>query len=239
MPTFHAPAFDPIVLNGIGAIAILVAIAFVAIVTRGRRSTAVYKVAAIVALVMTVSALLAASGVLARTDLTPPPMAIMIGSVFAMAFVVGFSRLGRLMAADIPLVALIGLQMFRLPLELVMHHAANVGIMPHALSYSGYNFDILTGIAAVILFALIKLGVNVPLVVIWLWNLLGIYCLIAIAMIAIATSPMVHALGTEPHSLNTWVLHVPYVWLPVVLVTVAMISHIVITRQLLSVKRAR
>jgi hypothetical protein len=31
---------------------------------------------------------------------------------------------------------------------------------------------------------------------------------------------------------NTWVLFFPYVWLPVVLVTIAVCAHVVITRRL-------
>ncbi|MDX1982954.1 MAG: hypothetical protein SFV51_21975 [Bryobacteraceae bacterium] len=36
-----------------------------------------------------------------------------------------------------------------LPLELVMHHAAAEGRMPVQMSYSGWNFDIVTGITAI------------------------------------------------------------------------------------------
>jgi len=43
----------------------------------------------------------------------------------------------------------------------------------------------------------------------------------------------VRAFGDEPQNLNTWVLYFPYVWLPVVLVTIALSSHIIITRKLL------
>ena len=53
------------------------------------------------------------------------------------------------------------------------------------------------------------------------------------SFIAIASSPMVGLWGGPPH-VNTWVLFVPYVWLPVILVTAAVFGHIVITRALLS-----
>jgi hypothetical protein len=81
-------------------------------------------------------------------------MLIMIAAVFVMAFTFGFSPYGRDGAAHLSLATLIGLQAFRFPLELVMHHAGTLGIMPVELSYSGYNFDIVTGIGALVLWFL-------------------------------------------------------------------------------------
>lgn len=232
MIEIHPPDLDATVLYGIASLAIIVAIAFTVLAARRGSSSLRLKLSAVVAGVMVFSAVLAATGVLTRTDIMPPPMFVMIASVFVMAFVAGFSKFGTSMVSNVQLGALIGLQMFRLPLELVMHHASKVGVMPVALSYSGYNLDIITGIGAVIISALIAAKINVPRALLWVWNLIGICCLLAIAVIAVLASPRVHAFGTEPQNLNTWVLFFPYVWLPVVLVTIAMISHIVITRKL-------
>jgi Na+-driven multidrug efflux pump len=114
-----------------------------------------------------------------------------------------------------------------------MHHAGNVGIMPVQLSYSGYNFDIVTGIGALLILTLLKSGRSISRSVLWAWNVWGSFCLVVIAIIAITTSPVIRLFGDDPHNLNTWVLYFPYVWLPVVLVTVAISSHIVITRKLM------
>ena len=43
---------------------------------------------------------------------------------------------------------------------------------------------------------------------------------------------MVRAFGDDPRHLNTWVLYFPYVWLPAVLVIVALAGHLVVTRAL-------
>ena len=71
-------------------------------------------------------------------------------------------------------------------------------------------------------------GVRVPRALLWLWHLWGCWCLAVIAFIAIASSPMVRLFGEGAH-LKTWVLFLPYVWLPVVLVTAALFGHIVLT----------
>ena len=137
-----------------------------------------------------------------------------------------------------PLAALVELQIFRLPLEILMHRAGEVGIMPPELSYSGYNLDIVTGATALALTLAMHEGVRVPRAVLWAWNLWGLWCLAVIAGIAVAASPIVRAFGDDPRHVNTWVLHLPYVWLPAVLVLIALAGHVVMTRALLAHRRA-
>jgi hypothetical protein len=226
------PVFDPVVAFGIGSLAVLVAIVWIVLFSRrsGRRALIL---SAAVFMIMALSGIAAWSGALAQFNSFPPPMLTMIASVFVVSFVMGLSPFGREAASELSFAALVGLQGFRLPLELVMHHAGNVGIMPVQLSYSGYNFDIVTGIGALLIFALLKSGHVVSISVLWIWNVWGSFCLVVIAIVAITTSPVVRLFGDDPRNLNTWVLYFPYVWLPVVLVTVAISSHIVITRKLM------
>jgi hypothetical protein len=225
------PAFDALSAYGIGGLAVVMAVALVFLFSRGRPARRLALTAA-VALVMAASAAAALSGLLARFDLTPPPMAVMIVSVVALGLLLGLSRAAADTAAEVPLAILIGLQAFRLPLELVMHRAATLGIMPVELSYSGYNFDIVTGTGALLLFLAMQAGWRVPARVIWVWNIWGFWCLAVIAVIAVTTAPMVRLFGDDPRHVNSWVLYFPYVWLPVVLVTVALAGHITITRAL-------
>lgn len=175
---------------------------------------------------------IANSGALTHLDRTPPPMAMMIAGVLLISVVLAFSSYGK-NAAAMPLVSLIGLQAFRLPLELLMHRGVDRGIVPVELSYTGYNFDIATGIGAAVLAIALSRGASVPRSVIWAWNILGLACLAAIVTIAIVGSPMVRGFGAGPTHVNTWVLFFPYVLVPVSLVVVAISGHIVITRKLL------
>lgn len=237
--TFFVTAPPPDLLSraGIAGLAILVACAWVAMCSRGVPAR-IIRLGGFAALVMAASAAAAWSGVLTRFDRMPPPMALLILLVLLMPTLAGLSSFGRRAALEIPLAIVVELQIFRLPLELVMHHAGSVGVMPPELSFSGYNFDIATGIGAAVIGAMLARGIAVPRALIWLWNVWGIYCLMAIAAIAILTSPMVRAFGDDPRHVNTWVLYFPYVWLPVVMVSVAIFSHVIITRALLSMRRA-
>lgn len=226
------PPFDAISAWGIGSLAVVVAVAWVITWSAGRAH--IRRRAGVgVALVMFASALAALTGVLRRFDVFPPPMAVMIATVLTLGIGIGVSSFGRAVAADVPLRTLVGLQSFRFPLELVMHRAGALGIMPPELSYSGYNFDIVTGIGALVLWLLMRARGSVPAWGVWAWNVWGTWCLATIVAIAIATSPMVRYFGGAPPHVNTWVLFFPYVWLPAVLVTIAVAGHIVIARRLM------
>src|SRR5689334_22314063 len=89
---------------------------------------------------------LALTGVLARFDLRPPPLMFWALSALGLGLGVGLSPLGRRLATELPFAVLVGVQVFRLPVELVMHRAAEEGVMPSVMSYGGYNFDIVSGI---------------------------------------------------------------------------------------------
>lgn len=235
MPPFvpTPPPADLLSEVGIGGLAVLMAVIVLVVTARAAPSRLV-RAGGVLGGWMAVTAALAASGRLHDFSRTPPPMAALMAGVFLLAGVAGLSSYGRTMAVAVPLSTLVGLQAFRLPLELVMHRAGALGIMPPELSYGGYNFDIVTGAGALVLWLLMRRGAAVPRAAVWAWNVWGLWCLAAITAIAIASSPMVRAFGDDPRHVNTWVLYVPYVWLPAVLVVFALAGHVIVTRALLA-----
>lgn len=235
---YQAPVFDAIAAYGIGLLALVMAAAVVWACGTRRPERARHVTMAIGAW-MVLTAGLAVTGVLSRADLRPPPMALLIAGVVVLSVAIGVSPLGGRLAHDVPLPTLVALQMFRLPLELVMHRAATLGIMPNELSFTGYNLDIVTGTGAVVLFIALRLRPRLPRAFVWAWNLWGLWCLAVIVVIAVTTAPMVRAFGDDPRHINTWVLFFPYVWLPAVLVPIAIAGHLVVTRALLSERADR
>ncbi|MCG5051744.1 MAG: hypothetical protein KA712_02180 [Myxococcales bacterium] len=183
--------------------------------------------------------MLAATGLLARFDLRPPPMMLMGAAVMAAALALGLSRIGGQLAAATPVSALIGLQAFRLPLELAMHQAAVEGVMPPQMSYAGFNFDIVTGASAALLAWASWRGLTLPRAALWAWNVAGSLLLVNVLVIAVVSTPVIAAFGTEPSRLNVWVTQFPYVYLPTILVVVAAAGHVVVFRWLLASAPAR
>jgi hypothetical protein len=170
-----------------------------------------------------------AAGVLRHFEWKPPPMLLFVSVVFVLAGWLAFSWVGDLVVRHTSWVALVGLQGFRLPLEILMHRAYVEGIMPVQMSYSGRNFDIITGLTGIAL-AIALRRYRVPRWIIGGWNVLGSVLLINILVIAVVSMPMFHRFGMD--RLNVWVAEPPFVWLPAVLVLTALAGHLIIFRKL-------
>ena len=225
------------------SLAIAIAAAFVVAVhasaghttrSSARRDTMLAALATATWLAVTLA--LAASGRLSFTS-RPPTAGVLIVVGVGLAIAVGTSRLGARLATGIPLAALIGVQAFRFPLELMLHRAYREGLMPVQMSYSGFNFDILTGLSAIVVALYIARRPN-AVAVARIWNAAGIVLLANILTIAVLSTPTpIRVFHNEPA--NEWIAHAPWVWLPAVFVVAAIVGHIVIFRRLRYESRAR
>lgn len=193
-----------------------------------RRRRVVLLGAAVLAWLL-VTALIAASGVLRWFDATPAPFAVLVLAVVVIGIAVPCSPLGARLVRGLPLWALVGFQVFRFPLELVMHRASVEGVMPVQMSYSGQNYDILTGISAGALGVWLTRG-RVPRWVVASWNVLGFALLVNIVTVAILSTPVFRWFGND--RVNIFVTYPPFVWLPAILVMAALMGHILVWRWL-------
>jgi hypothetical protein len=217
---------------GIPGLALLVVGLLVLAVLRtlGARAAALFGAGAIGWLAFTGA--LAHSGFLADFDSRPPHLLVLFLPMLLLTVRLGFSRLGSGLSS-LPLPALVAFHAFRLPLELVMHRAATDGTMPAQMTFTGSNYDILTGASALVVAALAARG-QAPHWLLVAWNALGSALLLAILAIAVASLPTIGAFGREPARLNTWVAYFPYVWLPAGLVSGALLGHVLLWRRLLT-----
>ncbi len=171
---------------------------------------------------------LGASGVLNFDSFPPKPLFLFVAT-FATTVGIGLSRLGARVAFGIPLALLVGFQAFRIPVELLLHRAATDGVMPVQMSYLGYNFDVVSGLSALPMAWLIAKG-RAPRWLVLAWNVLGLALLLTIVSIAILSMPTpMRVFSNEPA--NTWVTHAPFVWLPMVLVPMALLGHVLVFRR--------
>ncbi len=186
-------------------------------------------------LVLGVSAALAELGVLSRLPKGGGVMLYVLSCVGG-ATALAFSDLGRRVASLLPLWALCGFQLFRLPLELVLHQWYMEGVIPVQMSYAGHNFDILTGLLALSLapfFYLGKLGRRAA----WLFNLVGFGLLVNVASIAVRSSPVpLRTYTEEPAVLLAF--HAPYTWILPICVAGALFGHLVTFRRLVGAERS-
>jgi hypothetical protein len=185
-----------------------------------------------VALWLAVTGVLASSGYFTRFEGLPPPLLVLMLPTLILPVVLGLSRAGGALAG-LPLALLVLFHAFRLPLELVMHRAATEGTMPPQMTYTGFNFDIVSGLTALAVGGLALFGLA-PRWLVLAWNALGSLLLATIVVIAVASLPQFQAFGHEPSRVNTWVAHFPFVWLPAGLVTAGLLGHVILWRRLLS-----
>jgi hypothetical protein len=187
---------------------------------------------------LTVSGVVAASGVLTEFYKRPPPMMLLVLVTTASTTALAFSKVGTRLAAGVGIAGLIGYQAFRLPVELWLHHACGEGLIPVQMTFAGSNFDIFTGVSA-LLIGLWALARTPPRGVVWIWNLVGLALLVNIVTIAIMSLPGPLLRYThEPQ--NRIVASFPFVWLPAFLVQAAWFGHLLVLRWLLqSYRRPR
>jgi hypothetical protein len=97
------------------------------------------------------------------------------------------------------------------------------------MTWSGANFDIASGIVAVVLapFAARRR-------VAWVANIIGFALLANVARVAVMSSPLPFAWNVEPKL--TLLTHLPYAFIAPVCVAGALAGHVILTRRLLSRK---
>ncbi len=196
---------------------------------QGKRAAAI--AAAVGAVWMTIHSLIAGSGVLEGGPPIPPRVAPYLGVTIVICVLFARSRACELLARHTPLFALVAFHGFRLPLEIWLHVMYDAGQIPVQMTWSGLNFDVITGIGAIVVGALVWKE-RAPRALLWAWNVLGSVLLVVVVSIAFMSAPTALRVFMEGPSLDL-VLHAPFNWIATVLVASAMVGHIIVFRRLL------
>jgi hypothetical protein len=180
--------------------------------------------AIILALWLGAQALLVASGRMSSLPLNGLPF--FFGPILVIWTGLALSPVGRRLATAVPLAALVAFQAFRLPLELVLHAWVAQGTIPQTMTWSGQNWDIVSGLAALVCAPLAvrhRLAARVA-------NIVGFALLLNVMRVAILSSPVPFGWGVQPPLLLAF--HLPYALIGPVCVGGALFGHLVLTRAL-------
>jgi len=212
-------AFSVIVLSVIAMLVWVVAEAY-------QSRSAGARMAAGFAIWLGAQAALISTGQMERLPMSGFPL--FFGSVLLVAIGLGASSVGARIAAATPLAILVGFQAFRLPLELVLHSWAAQRTIPETMTWTGQNFDIVSGIVALIAapFA------NRSRAAAWAANIIGSVLLLNVMRGALFSLPLPFGWHVSPPLLVA--LHLPYAFIGPVCVGGALFGHIVLTRKLLA-----
>jgi hypothetical protein len=180
--------------------------------------------------------ILSVGGFYLRTDAMPPRM--LIAGVLPTLLVIAayFIFFRKTFVERLPLRLLTLLHVVRIPVELVLYWLFVAGAVPQVMTFEGRNFDIATGILAVILYFAAFRGNGPKRWLLVAFNFLGLLLLANIVSIAVMSLPTPLQLMSFDQP-NIAVLYFPYVWLPTIIVPIVLFSHLAALWQLLKRKQ--
>ena len=142
-----------------------------------------YRTAAIAGFVgwLVYTGLIGYFGVIANRSLVPPGMFYLLAPMVAFMIFMVRSRAGAGIAMSLPVWLPVGIESFRLVVELFLHVLWQRGLLPTMMTFHGANFDIFIGLSAPLmawLLATDRIGYRWAIA----WNAAGIAMLANVAI---------------------------------------------------------
>ena len=186
---------------------------------------------AIVLAYLVIPAVLAEAGALDRYDPMPAPGLVLILVLAIATVVLALSRFGSRIATSLGIASLVGYQAFRIPVEWLLHRLYGEGVVPVQMTWSGRNFDVITGITALSLGMWLARTPSRPRGLLHAWNLLGFALLANVVAVAVLSAPVPFRTFMEgpPNLLPSTF---PFIWLPTFLVQLALFGHLALFKEL-------
>ncbi len=165
----------------------------------------------------------------------PPRFVFLLGPVTLFVLLLFITKNGRRFIDSLDIKWLTLLHVVRLPVEVVLHSIFLSGLIPVYMTFEGYNFDIVSGITAPIVYYLIFVKKILGNRFLLFWNFACLALLLNILTIAVlsAQTPFQKLAFDQP---NVGVTYFPFVWLPTIIVPIVLLSHLASIRKLLRLK---
>jgi len=176
-----------------------------------------------------VTSILSLAGILGNFSTFPPKILIvLIIPLIVIIWAVRTKEVKEILLHTPPQ-SIIWIQSFRIVVEILIWRLFVDNLAPIQMTFEGRNFDILSGLSAVIVAILVaSKKISSPLVI--AWNFAGLALLVNIVTIAILSMPTpLRIFMNEPA--NTIVTKFPIIWLPALLVPLAYGLHFLSLRQ--------
>ncbi len=190
------------------------------------------KVIAAILVWLIIVGVLGLSGFYKEVGKVPPRFVFLLGPVILFVLVLFVTKKGRRFIDSLDIKWLTLLHVVRLPVEVVLHSIFLSGLIPVYMTFEGYNFDIISGITAPIIYYLVFVKKILGNRFLLFWNFACLALLLNILTIAVlsAQTPFQKIAFEQP---NIGVTHFPFVWLPTIIVPIVLLSHLASIRQLL------
>jgi hypothetical protein len=141
--------------------------------------------------------LLSYSGVVGNTALRPPGIVyVALPAVLFVLLVFAFSSAGARIASAFPIWVIIGMQGFRIGVELLLHRLWAEGLAPRMVTYEGGNIDILIGLSAPLIAWISTRGHRGERLALG-WNVVGLLTLANAITLSALTAPGLNLIHSE------------------------------------------
>ncbi|MBT5855560.1 hypothetical protein HOH87_02875 [bacterium] len=174
--------------------------------------------------------LLATKGFFLAFDSLPPRFIVaMLPPTIFLVWCIKSDRITQYFTPLSP-VYFVGIQSFRVMMELILMALSSILLLPLILTYHGWNYDILIGLSAPLISYRLFARQSVYRVA-RVWNKLGILQLLVIIGTALLSipSPFQQLAFDTP---TIFAAYFPFIWVPAFIVPCALFFHIVSLKQL-------
>jgi hypothetical protein len=223
----------------LGFVAMMTAVV-IAIIARYLDRRAAVGVLAGLAVWFLYAGLMSYFGVFRNTAMRPPGTAFLLAPIvlFVFSLIVSMVRstAGVRIALAFPLWIILGMQFFRVGVELFLHQLWIGGVVPKVLTFGGANVDIYIGASApLIAWLSTRRGMGLKLALVW--NVLGLLALTNVVIRAVLTAPgpfnLIHA-EVPNRMFGTF----PFALIPGFFVPLALTLHVLAIRTISSQARS-
>ncbi|MCF6279598.1 MAG: hypothetical protein L3J14_04545 [Flavobacteriaceae bacterium] len=180
----------------------------------------------------TIVAVLGLLGFYQKVDTFPPRFIFLLAPGVIFVLLLLLNKKSRNFIDNLNLKWLTLLHTIRIPVEIVLYYVFLEGLIPGLMTFDGYNYDIISGLTAPIIYYLVFVKEILNKKFLLIWNFITLALLVNILSIAIlsAQTPIQKFAFDQP---NVGVTYFPFVWLPTVIVPIVLFSHLASIRQLL------
>jgi hypothetical protein len=180
--------------------------------------------------------LLSYSGIVSNTALRPPGIIyVALPAVLFVLLVFARSDAGARIAAAFPIWVIIGMQTFRIGVELLLHRLWMDGLAPRVVTYQGRNIDILIGLSAPLIGWISTRGRWGERLALG-WNVIGLLTLANAITLSALTAPGLNLIHSEVP--NTAIGGFPFIYVAGFFAPLAMALHALSIRGLRAALRS-
>jgi hypothetical protein len=162
----------------------------------------------------------------------PPRFALLIVPQLILFVILFVTKRGRLFLDGLDIKKMTFLHVVRIPVEITLYLLAAEKWVPELMTFEGYNFDIFSGVSAIVVYYFVFIKQKGGKTILLVWNILCLILVIIIVVLAILSAPtQFQQLAFEQP--NIAIAYFPFVWLPSIVVPIVLLSHLAAIRQLI------